>query len=860
MNLLQTIVHDLRFGIRALSRARWTTAITILSLALGIGVNTALFTAYKAFFLRSLDARDAHEMVNMLLIRNSGISETSFSYPDYEAYRDSVRGFSGIAAYRMARVTLSDAGGMISQRVAHAESVMGRLGLAVPTTVNAEFAQALVVSENYFRVLGVSAVRGRTFERMTRAGLLAAPSVLVSENYWQRRFAGDPAIVGKTVRLNGIAVTIIGITPRDFVGTGVATPAFWLPIGIEPLINGDSQWLNSRESRYRLSGRLAPGSSIAQAKAQLEHVAEQIWQRENPAAESSALATRPASMLVWPGSPFPRPMDQLLGVGLVAGLIMFGAGTVLCVACANVGSLQLARARSREAELRTRLSLGASRVRIIRQLLTESALVGLVAGGLALLTSWGLLKATVKAVADVMPVEIGTIVFEVNPDFGIFAFVLVISLIAGILSGLTPAMQSPRSPLTSIGRAVAGSIRRGRIQGMLVAAQVALSLLLMIIGCMFVRGAINARGMESGYDADNVVRLDLQFPTDSTFTSARRIAAVNELRRRVAGLGVVTGVTIARPPGGSIRTAAVPIDEGKGVAVAAQSILSYTFIEPSYFETLGVPLRLGRGFGPDTGNGQFVVLSESAAKQLFGGENPLGRNIRLGQVDGIQHRTEDLIADGPLHQVIGVSGDTRGFVFDGSDSKQIYLPLPDSGLASRPVLIRTHASAVQAIAEIERVAASVDPGIIVSSSTLEEALRGSPPFFASGVAAAIATSIGLFGLLLALIGIFGTVSHIVALRTREVGIRIAIGAQRSDVLKLILREIARPVVAGLTAGMVLAFVVVYLMRGVIYGISAVDSVYFVAVASAFFIVAVLASLPPARRAMRVDPVVALRYD
>ena len=856
MILPETILHDLRYGIRELSRSPWSTAITTLSLALGIGVNTAVITAHKAFVGRPLDARNPSEMVNIALRRDSGSAEYAFSYPDYEAYRESVRGFSGLIAFRPARVTLSNAGGMIDQRTSYERSPLVRL--MAPGASNAEFAQAFIVSDNYFRVLGVSALHGRTFEPGNTAESVSPPSVLVSENYWRRRFAADPAIIGKTVHLNGIAVTVIGVTPHDFVGTGVAAPAFWLPLSIEPQLNADSQWLHRRENRqYRLFGRLAPGVTVGQAAAQIGLVADHL-RTLHPAQGESA---RPVTILVWPGSPFPLPLNHYGGLKFAILLIMFGAAMILVVASANVGSLQLARARSRETELRTRLSLGATRLRIVRQLLTENALLGLLAGAVALLFSSALLKAGVKAFTDAMPVEFGAIVFDVSPNRVVFAYAFLISLIAGTLAGLTPAIQSPQSALTSTGKASTASVRGRRLQGVLIAVQVGLSLVLMITGSMFVRGAINLVEMKTGYDSKQVVQLEFQFPQNANYTTASRVALINEIQMRTAALPGVTRMTRGRPPGSfGFRTAAIPVGEEKGTANVAQSILHYTYIQAGYFETLGIPLFLGRGFERQTQNGQSVILSESAAKQIFRGENPLGRSIRLGVTDERTHNSSELIADGSSYQIVGVARDTRGSEFDGSDSKQIYLPLANDQVDGRPVLLRVTSSPVQMLAAVDRVIASIDPEIIVTSSALEEALRRSPPFFVSSLAAAIASSIGLLGLLLALIGIFGTVSHMVALRTREVGIRMAVGAQQHDVLRLILRESTQPVVVGLMAGIVLAAEVVYLLRGILYGINAVDGVYFVVVSISFFVVASLASYPPARRAMRVDPVVALRYE
>jgi len=517
MILPETVLQDLRYGARVLYRNVGFTAVAVLALALGIGVNTAVFTAYKAMVARSLDARDPGEMVNLALIRDSGATDFTFSYPDYEAYRDSVHSFSGLIAFRPEHMRLSNAGGIISQRASASGSVVGRLGLLSPAASNAEFAFIFVVSENYFKVLGVAALRGRTFDSIAIPELMASPSVLISENYWQKRFSGDPAVLGKTIHLNGAAVTVVGITPHDFVGTGIGAPDFWLPLSLEPLVHADDRWLRDRENqRYRLFGRLASGVRIAHAEAELNLLADHLRRLHDPHAESA----KPATVLVWPGSPFPLPLNLYRGLKLTILLIMVAAGMVLAVACANVGSLQLARARSRQNELRTRLSLGASRLRVIRQLLTESALLGLLAGIVAFLFTWALLKVAVTLVAEALPPGEGTLIFNVNPDLGIFAYVLAISLIAGILFGFAPAIESSRSALSSAVRASTSPVRSRRLQDFLLAAQVALSLVLMIAGSMLVRSSVHALKMETGYDSEHVVDLSIQFPEASKYTIA----------------------------------------------------------------------------------------------------------------------------------------------------------------------------------------------------------------------------------------------------------------------------------------------------------------------------------------------------
>ncbi|MGH7153750.1 MAG: ABC transporter permease, partial [Acetobacteraceae bacterium] len=496
MNLPETVLRDLCYGLRMLSRNVGFTAVAVLALAIGIGANTAVFTAYRAMVARPLDASNPGQMVNLALVRHSGTTDPKFSYPDYEAYRDSMLSFSGLIAFSQEQMSLTDAGGIRSQRAAS--------GLLPGGTIDGESASALAVSENYFKVLGVKLLRGRTFASIGIPALFASPSVLISENYWQRRFGGDPSVLGKTIRLNGAAVQIVGITPHDFVGTSIAVPDFWLPLSLEPLIHGDSNWLRDRENRpFRLFGRLASGVTIGQAQAEMTILANRLRTLHDPHSESA----EPCNALVWPGSPFPLPLKHYRGMELTILLIMVAAGMVLAVACANVGSLQLARARARQNELRTRLSLGASRLRIVRQLLTESALLGLLAGIVGLLFAWAFLQILVLLAAGALPAEEGTLIFHVTPDLEIFAYVLAISLVAGILFGLAPALESSRAALASTVRGSTSPVRTRRLQNLLIAAQVSLSLVLMIAGSMFIRSSIHALNTDPGYDAKHLVAL-----------------------------------------------------------------------------------------------------------------------------------------------------------------------------------------------------------------------------------------------------------------------------------------------------------------------------------------------------------------
>jgi predicted permease len=567
--------------------------------------------------------------------------------------------------------------------------------------------------------------------------------------------------------------------------------------------------------------------------------------------------------MVWPGSPFPSPLEQLAGVRIALLFVAAAVGMVLLIACANVAGLQLARTASRQSELSMRMSLGASRGRLIRQLLTESALLGLIAGLLSLLISWAVLQGMVKLIADAFPDEYGTFVFHVTPDGSIFGFVFLISIAASILFGLLPALESSRSIMSAALKAnAATSPRRGhRLRSLLIATQIAACSVLLIAGSMLVHGAIRALQMDTGYDDAHVIELTVQFPESTSYTDARKASLIRSLRSRLAATPGVTEVTAAHAPDDNNgRMAYVAVDGKVPAPNSAKVFLYYTWIEPNYFPTLGIPMVFGREFTAQASQTEAsAILSESAARRLWPGQSPLGRTFQLG-TDRQFHDANELLPDGPVWRVIGVAHDTRGVTFDGSDSEQIYLPLPDGSAPRYPILVRAHANVAPVIGSLDPVVASVDPNLAVRASTLKEMLRQTGPFVASSLAAVIASITGILGLLLAAIGIYGTVSYVVVLRTREVGIRMALGAKKWKVLALILRESTRPVVGGLFVGILFASGVAWLLRSILYGLHTIDGMSFVGVSLLLLAIALLAAFVPARRAMQVDPVVALRYE
>jgi|KBSSwiStaDraftv2_1062776.scaffolds.fasta_scaffold05773_8 predicted permease len=861
MTLPQSVLQDVKYGLRSIRRNARFTAVAVIALAIGIGINTTVFTAYKALVKRGVEARDASSIVSVTQVRESGQQEAQFSYPDYEEYKQA-HTLAGVVAtgQQFEQLIMSDAGGSSGDRKAASESLFSKWGL-VPssaTASKAELASITAVSENYFSVLGIAAVRGRMFSEQDRKQLAAAPAVLISENFWRTRFGGDPEIIGRAIRLNGAAVTIIGITPRDFVGTSIGVPDFWVPLSLRPVIHpGDKSLKDVEELCCRLFGRLAPEASMDQVQAEMSSIATQRSKLHKVKDRKDELKR----VLVSIASPFPRKLDS--GLRFAIFLIMLATAMVLVIACANVASLQLARAAARQNELGVRISLGASRRRLIRQLLTESALLGLIAGVVALLSSWAMLRVMAKLAKDTLPANMGTFIVNVNPDAAIFTYVFGISILAGVLFGLAPSLESTRSALTSWMKAnsAMAPARNRRLRDWLTGGQVAVSFVLLIAGSMMVRSALHALTMTTGYETKHVVDVTLQFPEGPEYDSARQNAVLKNVIERINARPGIAEITTGRPPdGGGLRSAAVAIDGAKAEAHNMKAFLFYTYVEANYFHALDIPIVYGRGFHAGAGTQEpTVVLSETAAQNLWPGQNPIGRTLEMNS-DGNYHAKNELTPDGRAYQVVGVAHDTRGVLLDNSDAAEVYLQIPENRRNEFPTLVRTSIAPGQLMRGIEETIASVDGNIVASTSTLDDMLKQTPPFLVSGMVALIAGTVGLLGLVLSAMGIYGTLSYMVVLRTREVGIRMALGARRGEVLWLMLRQSSAPVIYGLIVGGLLAIGDFYLLRKVLYGVGPLDVVSYGSISALFLVVALVASFVPARRATQVDPSVALRYE
>src|SRR5579871_3563349 len=644
-----TVWQDLRFALRMLSKHRRFTFTAVLALGLGIGVNTAVFTVYRAFLLRPLDARNAKQLVNIGRTNYEGKYDPNFSYSDFEFFRDRNVAFSGLIAATTDEVTLSGAGDAPSSGHEMVGALANAVGLRMPNVMSggAEFVTTMVVSDNYFSVLGVGPMRGRTFDAPGARD--ATPVAMISENYWRRKFDADPVLIGRSIKLNGVPFTVIGITPHDFMGTNLNVPDFWVPLRLWKTLHPGDDILHDRENACcRLYGRLAPDRRLSEAQIELSVLADQLRPLHSPHSDSS----KPLTVLLYPGSPFGRTLD--IDLKFAIALIMCAVGMVLVIACANLASLQLARSSARKSEIGVRLSLGASRGRLIRQLLTESAVLGLLAGVVSMVLTCWILRLLILEISATLPAAWGAFALHVTPDIQIFGYVFVISLVAGLLFGLVPALESSKPNLISVLKEEGAHhlFGRNRLRDALIAIQVAVCLVLLIAGGLLIKSSIRSVEMKTGYETSHILSLDLYFPDGFGYTREKEVSEVQAVQTRIRSLPGVQDVSIGRPPaGGGLRAAVVALEGEKPASENSQRLLYYTYIQPDYFRTLNIPITLGKGFSSSHDSSDaVVVLSESAAKEFWPEQNPVGRKLVLDGA-GQFHSKDELLPTRSPYQV-----------------------------------------------------------------------------------------------------------------------------------------------------------------------------------------------------------------
>jgi predicted permease len=824
---LEATWQDLRYGARMLLKTPGFTAVAALSLALGIGANTAIFSLTDKVLIRKLPVEEPDRLVVVSASSSGGLS-TVFGYPDFADYRASKQVFEGLVCYTQRALTLSEGG-------------------------QAERIQGMIVSGNYFTALRVRPALGRGFlpeEDKTRG---THPVVVLSYGLWQRRFGADPGLVGKAVNLNGYGFTVVGIAPSEFTGTvaGIA-PDVYVPImmqgqvspgwKMDPLFGPRSRSLSSW---LEVLGRLKPGVSREQAAAAMTTLGSQIA-RAHPNADGSPRAE--PKFVLEDGS---RGHTNLLrDLRFPLQMLMATVGLILLIACANVANLLLARAGARHKEIALRLAVGAGRARLIRQLLTESMLLSMLGGGAGLA-----LAASISGmvISYTPPNNFSTLTLDNRLDLRVLGFTLGISLLTGILFGLAPALSASRPDLVSALKdettLLGKRVRRLSLRNLLVVGQVALSLIVLVGAGLCVRSLQKLQAIDAGFDPAKVLVMSADVSL-SGYNKERGLRFYAELLERVKVLRGVEAVSLG---------ALVPLGGGVGSTLKAEGYApkpgedlssDFNIIGPDYFRTMKIPLLRGREFGrSDTTTApQVVTINETAARRFWPDQSPIGRRLILGRAP-----------DEEVREIVGVVRDSKSRRLNEEVRPAMYVPFAQDYRANMALHVRTTGEPAAMLAAVRREVQALDASLpVYNIKTLEE--QKSSSLYTSRMVAMLLTAFGLLALFLAAVGLYGVMASAVNRRTREIGIRLALGAQGHDVLRQTLVEGMTMVTIGLALGLGGAVAATRLVKSFLYGMTATDPVSFAGAALLLAGVAFLANYLPARRASRTDPMVALRWD
>jgi predicted permease len=828
VNWIENLIQDVRYGLRMVGKSRGLTATLAITLALGIGVNTAIFSVLNGWLLRPLPVR-APEQIMYLAFQPKGTTESKFSYPDLQDFQKQTDAFSDLFAYY-----LPSGGGLSTGGVA------------------TEFA-ASAVTGNYFSALGVKPLLGRLLlpgeGEKPGEGLL----VVLGYSFWQKRFGGDAAIVGKQVLINGQPAIVIGVTPKEFHGTLFAFDMDgYLSLNAVAQLQGLRGLWTDRGGRALMTlGRLKPGVSVTQAESSLNVIARRLA-AQYPATDKGFTMRVIPERLARP-APFVTNF-----VAVIASLFLVLPALVLLLACLNVANILMARATARQREMAIRAALGAGRARLIRQMLTETLLLALM-GGIAgvVLGDWAI-SASGSMLHSATSLSSGLgYHLDYGFDWRVFAYTLGVVGLSGILLGIWPAFRAGRVDLNTVlhegGRSDSVGMARHGVRGVLLVAQVAGSLMLLIVSGLFVRSLERAEHMNLGFDPDHVlnVMLDLhQIGYDET----RAKAFYRDLRDRVRAMPGVQSASLASSvpllmlsPGSPTYVEGHPLAPGQSPPGAG-----FSRIDPGYFETMRVPLLEGRTFR-DSDNETatpVAIVNQTMAKMLWPNQDPIGKRFSMKS------------ATGPFIEVVGVARDGQtDWHFSLDRQAYFYLPLAQNFASFLSLQVRTTVPPESLILGVQQQIHDLAPDLpIFDARTMQQVIHGLTGLFMFRLAAALAGVMGILGLTLATVGVYGVVSFGAAQRTREIGIRIALGATRRDVLVAMLRHGLQLALIGIGAGLVGAFALSRLLRSMLVGVKPGDPGTFIGVSLLLLAVALLASYLPARRATKVDPMVALRYE
>lgn len=815
--MIVTLLQDIRFGFRLLFKNPGFTAVAALSLALGIGANATIFSFINAILLRPLPVKEPEQLVRVYTSSNS-IRFGAVSHQDYLDLREgSGDVLSGLTAERLKPMSISDGG-------------------------QNEIIPGCIVSGNYFSLLGVSPAAGRAFLPDEDETPGARAVAVISYGLWRRRFNADPAAVGQTVTINNHAFTIVGVAPEKFTGIALGqAPEVWVPLMMQPQAVPGATLINSRDMRWlNVTGRLKPGVSPEQAQARIDALARRIAE-ENPRSNAGTWAS---VFTVNDNPDGPRK-----AVVPVLGVLAVVVGLILLIACANIANLLLARATARRKEIAIRLSLGASRARLVRQLLTESVLLSLGGGVVGLLASvWapGLLFASLKP-----PTAFG-VTLDLGVDGRVLFFTLGLSVVTSLIFGLAPALRASKLDLTSVLKdeagALGGGVNKSRLRAALVIAQVTLSLVLLIGAGLFVRSLRSAQSVSTGFDGSRILNASFNVALQG-YNQARGEVFERQVLEQVRALPGVEAASLAEvlPLSGSNQQLLMEAEGYEPVRPGDTLSIDYNVVATDYFKTMGIGFARGRDFESQDREGSpgVVVVNEAMARRLWPGQNPVGKWLRPAAPNAKNLEVIGVVANGKYRRL------------NEEPLSYMYLPLAQNYSPGVTLQVRTGGEPHKAAESLRRAIQSLDGSLaIYNVKTMDESVGLS--LFDQRLAATLLSFFGLLALVLAGVGLYGVMNYAVSQRTRELGIRMALGAQKGNIIRLVVGQGLKLTLVGTGIGLVVAFALTRLISRMLYGIGAGDPVTFAGTSLLLLTVAFVASYIPARRATRVNPMVALR--
>ena len=816
------LLHDIRFAARSFVKTPGVTIAAVLSIALGIAATTSVFTLVNAVLFKPMPVRDPQQLVALYTTKPDERFPSGFSYLDYRDYRDGAGAFSDLFAYNGASVAFSANNGK-------SELIWGEL-----------------VTGNYFSGLGVAPTLGRMLTPDDDRAEGAHPVAVLNHTFWQRRFGGNPAVVGTTVKLSGHEFTVIGIARKGFSGTRLVgfIPDVWVPLSMHRQI--EPHRLDDRGARwFNVNGRLKPGVSLDQATAAMNVIADRLAR-----AYPTSNARLGVGMVPAPNKT--EPAITLLGyIPIAAQTMMALVVLVLLIACANVANLLLARASSRRREIAMRLACGAPRVRLVGQLLTESIILA-VSGGAAglVLARWFMtMVPTLNPTLDFATIDFD---YDLGLDYRILLFTAGTTVLTGMIFGLVPSLQASTVDLVTVLQRRDGgdgrSGRRGRLRHGLVVAQVALSLALVIGAGVFVRSMQSAQHIDPGFETKDVllVSVDLRL---RGYDNTQGLTFFRNVLQRIRALPGVANASLAGP---------LPLDAyGTSTVVTAQGHIprdpnerievKYSVVGHDYFRAMSTPIVAGRAFAEtdSAGTPRVIIVNETMARRFWPTETPLGKRVRLWGPDALE--------------VVGVARDGKYNLLGEPPTEYFFIPHAQNYNSQMTVITRTAGSPAALANAVQREIAALDPDVPIYG------VKTMPMFLDRllSLPKSVAVMGALFAfiaLLMASVGLYGVVSYSIARRTKEIGLRIAVGASRGDVMRMVLRQGMTLAVAGVATGILGAFALMRLAASLLYGVGPYDPPTYLTGATVLAMVALAASYIPARRAMRLDPTIALRYE